>query len=172
MAQKRRWQQRAWLHPEPARPDLTDPYGAWIVAHPWDWWATFTFAVEIHPDLAQQRYRVWAEELAEETGLKMQHARALEWQRRGVLHFHALIWGVKRSTRRRAWSARWEEIGGGWAQLRLYDRVKAAAFYLGKYAVKGGEIDHLTFGGPLVRPDDVRITKAGGALPAGRSGPR
>ena len=147
--------------PPPARWDLREPYAQWISQRDWQWWATFTFAVEIHPDQAAQRYRVWADQLAEETGFKMQHARALEWQRRGVLHFHALIWGVKRSTRRKTWERNWEEIGGGWASIWPYDRSKGAVYYLGKYAVKRGEIDHLTVGGPPWRPDDVRMAHAG-----------
>lgn len=172
MQQKRRWQRREWLHPEPARPDLGPEYGQWFTTSGWEWWGTFTFSEWVHPEWAGQRYERWAEELAAETGFKMQHARALEYQRRGVVHFHSLIWGVKRGTSKNAWAAKWQEIGGGWASIKNYNKGQGAAYYLGKYLVKGGEVDMLTFGGSPLRPDDVRITKAGGAPPAGRSGPR
>jgi len=153
-----------------SRPDLTEPYGAWIARLPWDWWATFTFAVWIHAERAGQKYDVWAAELQEETGNPMRHARALEYQKRGVVHFHALIYGVNRRTRRKTWEQRWEETGEGWCAIYPYDRARAASFYLGKYAVKGGEIDHLTFGESLWRPDDIRITQEGvGREPAPRA---
>lgn len=160
MQQKKRWLARDARTPSVARPDLREPYGEWIAAQPWDWWATFTFAVWLHPDQAAQRYTEWARQLQAETETVMRHARALEYQRRGVPHFHSLIWGVKRRTKRKAWEEKWEEIGGGWCAIYPYDRDKPASFYLGKYAVKGGEIDHLSVGESLWRPDDVRIRRA------------
>jgi len=161
MIEKRRWVARDARTPTVTRPDLSDPYGEWVHALPWDWWATFTFAVWIHPDQAGQRYQEWARQLQGETGTTMQHARALEYQKRGVVHFHALIWGVNRGTHRKTWERKWEEIGGGWCAIYPYDRMRAASFYLGKYAVKGGEIDHLTFGESRWCPDDVRIRHRG-----------
>lgn len=159
MLQKRRWQVRELRNPDRWRPELTGPYGDLLETLPWDWWATFTFAGWIHPDQARQRYERWSVELADETGLQMVHARALEWQLRGVVHFHALIWGVKRRTRRKAWEERWREIGDGWAMLRPYERSRGARYYLGKYTVKGGEVDILRFGESAWQPDDVRITR-------------
>lgn len=160
MNQAKRRMAREARTPPLARPDLRDPWGDFLAARPWDWWTTMTFAVWIHPDQAAQRYDEWARQLQAETGTTMQHARALEWQKRGVLHFHALIWGVKRSTHRATWMQKWEEIGGGWCQIYSYDRDQAARFYLGKYAVKGGEVDLLTVGVTSWRPDDVRIRPA------------
>jgi hypothetical protein len=130
-----------------------------------------TFAVWVHPNQAVQRYDEWARVLQLETGTTMQHARALEYQKRGVVHFHALIWGVKRATHRETWQRKWEEIGGGWCAIYPYDRTKDARYYLGKYLVKGGEVDLLRFGKSNWRPDDVRITAGVTAATPGRSTP-
>lgn len=152
---------QAWKHPEPARPVLGPEYGQWLTTLPWDWWGTFTFAEWIHPEWARQRYEDWARALADDTGKVQTHARALEYQRRGVVHFHALIWNVSRRTRKSQWEQSWLDIGGGWGQLRNYDRARGATYYLGKYLVKGGEVDMLRVGGTDWKPDDVRITQGG-----------
>jgi len=157
MQQKRRWIARDAGTPHIARPDLTEPWGTWLGSKGWDWYATMTFGVWIHPDQAAQRYDEWARQLYAEVGQPMEHARALEWQKRGVVHFHALIWNVRRSTTRKAWEAKWEEIGEGWCAVYPYDRARGARFYLGKYVSKGGEVDLLKYGPELARPDDVRL---------------
>jgi hypothetical protein len=163
MQQKKRWMARDASTPHVARPDLADPWGDWLGSRGWDWYATMTFAVWIHPDQAAQRYNEWARQLYAEVGHPMEHARALEWQKRGVVHFHALIWNVRRSTGRNAWREKWEEIGEGWCRIEPYDRKQGARFYLGKYVSKGGEVDLLKYGPEVARPDDVRLDpRAGG----------
>lgn len=157
MAQKRRWQRREWMHPEPHRPDLREPYGDWLGKLPWDWYGTFTFAEQIYPDRGAQRYDTWAMELAQNVGLVMAHARALEFQKRGVVHFHSLVWNVQRRTHRKEWEQKWQEIGGGFAAIYPYDRSKGAVYYLGKYLAKNGEVDMLRFGELKGRPDDRRL---------------
>lgn len=166
MDQKRRWIKREWSTPALVRADLRQPLGDWIGTFPWDWWVTLTFTDWIHPERAAQRYDLWARALQEETGRVMPHARATEWQKRGVLHFHALLYNVRRSTNRLKWCRRWEWIGGGHARIVPYDREKRAAYYLGKYLVKGETVEMLTFGAPTWRPDDVRITGPAATLPA------
>ena len=148
------------MHPEPHRPDLRADYGAWLGRFPWDWYGTFTFADDIYPDRGAQRYITWAEALQLEVDQVMTHARALEFQKRGVVHFHALIWNVKRRTMRKEWERKWEEIGGGFAAIYPYDRSRGAIYYLGKYVAKNGEVDMLTFGQLKGRPDDRRIVPA------------
>lgn len=157
MNQKRRWQQRAWLHPEPHRPELARPYGDFLATLPWDWYGTFTFAEWLHPERAAQIYEGWAARLQVEVAQKMTHARALEYQKRGVVHFHSLIWNVGRKTNRFEWMKTWETMGGGISRIYLYDRTKGAAHYLPKYVVKNGEVDILTFGKLKGRPDDRRL---------------
>lgn len=149
--QKRRWMSRDRLNPEPHRRDLWPEYGRFLMARTWDWFATLTFAVEIHPEQAARRYDRWARKLRKTNGGEMDHARALERQKRGVIHFHALISNVRKDTTRAAWMSEWEEIGEGFARIYDYDPTQGAAYYLGKYVSKGGEVDLLTFDKPRPR---------------------
>ena len=60
---------------------------------------------------------------------------AQEWQKRGVIHFHIIIYGVRLDElSRKRWEHRWSVMGGGYA--RIYDADKKAAPYLAKYVGK------------------------------------
>jgi len=73
----------------------------------------------------------------------MRWARALEYQKRGVIHYHALIWfGGASEARRLTAMDRWFEIGQGIARIFTYNPQLGATHYLGKYIAKGGEIDY------------------------------
>jgi hypothetical protein len=140
MMQKRRWLARNRRHPEPARPDLQAPTGAWLSGFPWDWFTTMTFAAPIHPEQAARRWARWVRHVEKEEGHTIRWARALEYQKRGVIHYHALTWGML-DARRLTYMDAWEEIGDGFARILPYDPQRGAGFYLGKYVSKGGEID-------------------------------
>ena len=65
--------------------------------------------------------------------------RALEYQRRGVIHFHAVVAGVAGQPR-----ARWERVWGdlaGYARIEPIRNLGAVLRYLGKYVRRGGELD-------------------------------
>lgn len=160
--QKRRWAGRDRLNPEPHRRDLWPEYGRFLTTRAWDWFGTFTFAVWIHPDQAARRYDRWARQLQKANGGEMEHARAMEWQKRGVVHFHALISNVSKDIARAAWMTEWEDIGQGFARIYDYNPDQGAAYYLGKYVTKGGEMDLLRYGPP---PPRAKRTRTGRAAP-------
>jgi hypothetical protein len=104
--------------------------------------------------------------------------RALEYQKRDVIHYHALLAGVK-DLRRLTWMDRWHELAGI-ARIEKIESTAAVARYVSKSVVKGGEID---IGGPLMpqalplfeavsRPDghvggsEAGSVKAGERLPS------
>jgi len=68
---------------------------------------------------------------------------ATEWQQRGVVHFHLLIYGRKLGNlSRKRWESRWAIIGGGFATI--YEAENEAASYLVKHEIKnraGGNLD-------------------------------
>ena len=74
--------------------------------------------------------------------------RALEYQKRDVIHYHALMAGVQ-DLRRLTWMDRWHELAG-YARIEKIDTADAVVRYVSKYVVKGGEID---LGGPLMPPE-------------------
>ena len=75
-----------------------------------------------------------------------------EPQRRGVIHFHALMAGVG-DVRRLGVMDEWDRIAG-FARIAEPEQHDAVAKYVSKYVVKGGEID---MGGPLVPVDDGQL---------------
>jgi hypothetical protein len=103
-----------------------------------------TFPDRIHPEAAGKLWRVFLRQLP-----PTRWARALEYQKRGVLHYHALVWfGGGQELRRLSFMDRWYALAGGFARIVAYDPARGAGFYLGKYVSKGGEVD---LGGPWWR---------------------
>ncbi|RLD91990.1 MAG: hypothetical protein DRI93_07270 [Aquificota bacterium] len=122
-----------------------------------DWYATLTFRDWVHPEVANKAYMRWIHRLNRHIfgvrytrrGQGVYWVRALEKQKRQVIHFHALIGGIperwdpeKKDLRRLHWMDDWYEHEGGFARIYPYDRRLGATFYLGKYIGKGGELDY------------------------------
>jgi hypothetical protein len=131
---------------------------AWVEflsRYEWAWLFTATFQSEIHPEAANKKFRVWASLLAESylgRGWRRKHKRApvwvrgLEWQRRAVLHYHALVTNIPRSyvefETRKLYCDVWAALdNAGFAWCDPCTGRDGAAAYLTKYVVKGGEID-------------------------------
>ena len=121
---------------------LQDAWGAWIeTLARWEWYVTLTFAELVHPEAADKRWRAFVRQV-EGRHRTIRWVRALEYQRRGVIHFHALMAGLDDltyNTVRRRWT--W-----GYSWIEAYQPGRGANYYLGKYLAKGGEID---VGGPV-----------------------
>lgn len=130
---------------------LADAWGAWLERlASWEWYITLTFAEIVHPEQAQRKWQVFIKRV-EGRSLVISWVKALEYQKRGVIHFHALMAGLEYrsyNSVRALWP--W-----GYSWIRPYERGKGANFYLGKYVAKGGEID---LGGPLVDSSTTQQT--------------
>jgi len=124
----------------------------------WDWFGTFTFRGDfIHPESADKRFRVFVSKVNralygvrwyKKPGRAVRWARALETQKRGVVHYHALLGGVGLGELRRlTFMDTWAELAG-WARIEPPRSSEAVRAYVSKYVVKDGEID---LGGPLAR---------------------
>lgn len=133
---------------------LHDAWRDLIASQDWQWFVTFTFKEEIHPESADKLYRVWINKLNRAIYGKrwrnrkpfgVKHVRALEWQKRGVLHYHSLIANVGFEDREH-WAEVWQKLGldskAGFIRIDQYDESKGGAeAYLSKYVTKGGQID-------------------------------
>ena len=130
----------------------TEIQKAWIeflTPLPWQWFATLTFHREVHPEQADKRYRRWVRHLNEdvygrrfrEKGLGIFWTKAIEFQRRGVQHFHALLGpGDLSKFNHFDYMNLWYNEGNGFARIYPYDSEKVL-WYVSKYVIKGGEID-------------------------------
>jgi hypothetical protein len=123
---------------------------AWIVflgRWQWEWFGTFTFRAEVHPEAADKRFRVLCSKINRELygprwykkRAGVPWVRALEYQRRGVIHYHALFAGVQ-DLRRFSWMEEWDRLAG-FARIEPIRMADAVQRYVSKYVIKGGEID-------------------------------
>jgi hypothetical protein len=125
---------------------------AWVQflnQYPWVWFATLTFHHDVHPEQANRRFHRWIRKINEsihgrryrEKGLGIIYTKAIEYQKRGVLHFHALLGPNELSQLNHfAYMELWYTEGNGFARIYPYSPDKAE-WYVTKYVVKGGEID-------------------------------
>lgn len=131
--------------------------------HEWVWFGTFTYKDAIHPEAADKQFRLWSRFLdtrhrvprtcKRESPRRCIWVRGLEWQRRDVLHYHALIGNVPAFgsglEARKLAELDWLTIADGFARIDQCYSVEALA-YVTKYAAKGGEVD---FSANLSPPD-------------------
>jgi hypothetical protein len=127
---------------------LQDAWGKMLSRHTWEWFVTMTFTEDVHPEAAVKKWRLWASKLARSLyGARWSKKPHLYWvvsiefQKRGVLHLHGLIVGV-RDARRLTWMDEWEGLDYKTGYARIYpveDNLKASR-YVSKYVSKGGEI--------------------------------
>jgi hypothetical protein len=143
---------------------------AWVhvlAAYDWQWFVTCTFREAVHPERADKAFRYWVKLIdAARLGpnyrspsrepLRTRWVRALEWQKRDVLHYHALIGNLgeydSAEACRRVWADEWDRIGG-FAHIDTIGLVRGVCGYVAKYVSKGGQIDL----SPTLRPAAASI---------------
>jgi len=119
----------------------------------WQWFCTLTFRDFVHPESADKRFRTLISKLnrklfgprwSKKPSETVFWARGIEYQKRDVLHFHALIGcpgiDLDSYTIRRHWADKWNEMAG-FARIKKIRSAKEAARYVTKYVTKGGQID-------------------------------
>jgi hypothetical protein len=132
---------------------LQDAWIGFLRQWAWQWFCTFTFRDMVHPESAEKRFRPFVSKINRELygprwfkkGKGILWVRALEFQRRGVIHYHAMFAGVQ-DLRRLTWMDIWNELAG-FARIEAIRDTTAVRRYVSKYVVKGGELD---LGGPLL----------------------
>jgi hypothetical protein len=119
------------------------------------WFCTFTFQESVHPERAMKLFRLFIRRLNralygshfERKGQQgVYWVLAWEYQKRGVLHFHALIGDVEdlnTRARRLDWMRQWEDFGSpaGFSRIEAIESQDAVRDYVTKYVAKGGQID-------------------------------
>jgi len=136
----------------------------------WQWFCTLTFREIVHPEAADKSFRYFTSKLNRQLygprWYKKAHGgipwvRALEYQRRGVIHFHALFADIE-GVRRLSWMDTWDEIAG-YARIEAIKDKWAVRRYVTKYCLKEGEIE---LGGALSRPARLLLNQIPSRIPA------
>jgi len=107
------------------------------------WFVTFTFKTYVSEARGWRMVNAFLSSLSQSYRDKINALRcngirwtvAQEWQKRSVIHFHAIVSGVRLDElSRKSWERRWSAIGGGYA--RVHPARAKAAPYLAKYVGK------------------------------------
>jgi hypothetical protein len=126
-----------------------------IGQYPMQWFCTFTFTEDVHPERAAKLFRLLIRRLNRKLyGSHFERKGqqgvfwilAWEYQKRGVLHFHALLGDVEDlnvRARRLDWMDTWHGFGppAGFARIEAIESQDAVCDYTTKYVTKGGQID-------------------------------
>lgn len=136
--------QQAW-------PEFIDSY------KPYQWYSTHTFKDDKHPEAADKAFYRWIRSVNQdlygrryrEKGRGVTWVKAIERQKRGVLHFHCLVGSpLLYKLDKKHYMKLWETDGNmgnkivnGFARIYEFDPSRGAVGYLSKYVLKDGEID-------------------------------
>lgn len=132
---------------------VVEGWERFIDRYVWDWFATFTFRESKHPEAADKVFRAWIHELQSAVAGKtyrnrgrdqVRWVRGLEWQKRGVIHFHCLMYqrmNLNLCQTRKAWEREWLRLTDSYASIYPCDSSGAVRAYIAKYCGKGGEVD-------------------------------
>jgi len=136
----------------------------------WEWFVTLTFRDMTHPEAADKAFRYFVSKLNRRLygprwykkaygGIPW--VRALEYQKRDVIHFHALFADVK-NLRRLTCMDEWDKIAG-FARIEAIRDKWAVRRYVTKYVLKDGEIE---LGGALSKPARMLLNQIPSKIPA------
>jgi hypothetical protein len=140
------------LVPQTYAARLVEEWTAFLMRFPMQWFCTMTFAYPIHPEAADKLWRLWISKLNRSIyGVRWYRhdhtqvfwIRALEWQRRDVIHYHALVGDVRDMNtlaRRLDWMDEWRALAGI-ARIYTIESDEDVRRYVSKYVTKGGEIE-------------------------------
>ncbi len=137
----------AKLHPTRL---LREAWGDFVARWPWEWFVTLTFTDDTHPERALKLFCLWCSKINRVIYGRRWNKRepfgvawlvAVEYQKLGRVHLHALLAGVG-DIRRLTWMDNWEELDdvAGFARIKPVENQIAASRYVSKYVAKGGEI--------------------------------
>jgi hypothetical protein len=110
-----------------------------------EWLCHLTFKNCLHPEQADKYWFRWVNIINHGVyGKRYKEGvpwlRGKEWQKRGAIHFHAIIGGGVRVLSRMYYKELWYAKYGN-ARIYEYDPKKGGLEYITKYIAKGGELD-------------------------------
>ena len=132
--------------------ELCHSWTRWLAQYDWQWFATLTFREAVHPEAARKKFGRFIHGINRKLYGRKYHrvpnhiywVVALEYQKRGVLHFHALL-GADRDLntqlRRKEQEERWNELAGFATIYPIDKRLTVVTRYVSKYVAKDGELE-------------------------------
>lgn len=129
---------------------LASEYAKIFEPYPWEWFVTLTFVNHPHPEAALKKWRVWVSKINRELfgprWSKKDHGgvawvACIEYQKRGAIHIHALMFRTG-LLRRLTWMDAWHELDAttGFARIEPIKSIEKSTSYVCKYVAKEGEL--------------------------------
>lgn len=129
---------------------LRGAWGEFVARWPWEWFVTLTFTDDTHPERALKLFFVWCSKMSRDIYGRRWNEKepfgvtwivAVEHQRSGRVHLHALLMGVG-DTRRLTWMDHWKSLDelAGFSRIEPVANQNAVSRYLTKYVAKEGEV--------------------------------
>jgi len=150
--------------------EIRDAWCEFLGRWDWQWFCTLTFRDIVHPEAADKSFRYFTSKINRQLygprWFKKAHGgipwvRALEYQRRGVIHFHALFADVE-GVRRLSCMDMWNDIAG-FGRIEAINDKWAVRRYVTKYCLKEGEIE---LGGALSKSARALLNQIPFRIPA------
>lgn len=115
---------------------VTKTWADWLRQHRWDWWCTLTFRTPPTDLAATKLFGAWTNWLSRKTYGRnyyryhkgVRWVRGREFQKRGAIHYHALLAGVEVPILDAA--RKWYKLTGETPVIQPYDPSKGAVYYL------------------------------------------
>lgn len=135
---------------------LREAWGIFLAQYPWQWFITLTFVVDVHPEEAEKKLRVWVSQMNRQLygrnwkrkGLGIYWVCSFEYQKRGILHIHGVMNGVEQLNPFEAMKL-WERLDidrpshavkTGYARIYPIKNLHATCLYVTKYVSKEGDV--------------------------------
>ena len=127
----------------------------WLLSEDWgwQWYITLTFLEDVHPEQADKCFRRWVRKQNERIygkRYRQRHkgitwVRGMEYQRRGVIHFHSLFSDIPEDWEDEEFRFKamrdWENTADKCGYSRVFPYKEGACRYISKYISKGGVLD-------------------------------
>lgn len=129
---------------------LRQAWGEFVAGWQWEWFVTLTFTDDTHPERALKLFCVWCSKLSRELYGRRWNEKepfgvnwvvAVEYQKSGRVHLHALLLGVG-DTRRLSWMDNWKALDkiAGFSRIEAVTNQVAVSSYVSKYVAKEGDL--------------------------------
>jgi hypothetical protein len=132
---------------------LREQWTRFLLRFPMQWFCTMTFRDRVHPEAADKAWRVFCSKLNrtlygnrwwKDPKKGVFWIRALERQKRTVIHYHALVGAPRHMdelAHRLSWMDEWHLQTQSFARIYTIQSEELVRRYVSKYVTKGGEID-------------------------------
>lgn len=111
--------------------DLKEEWIKFLYSYPWELFIVLTFKDDISLRKAKNFWNRWLRIIEKKTHKTPKYFKITSYQKRGVIHFHVLMFNVK-AIRRLTFMDIWKEMTQGYARVEPYEEEEKGVPYIVK----------------------------------------